>query len=82
MAINYYQPVASVGDFVSINLLVTRTTVFIAEMSRSITRQCYQYECIFVDHKSYFTYVHLLEYQTGDESVEAKESFEAYEESI
>ena len=36
---------------------------------------------MFVDHHYYFTYIHVIIYQTGDKVVKAKESFEAYWES-
>ena len=48
--INEYNPVALVGDCVSINVLVSITPRLIAYMYLFITRQCYQYECVFVDH--------------------------------
>ena len=36
---------------------------------------------MFLDDHSDFTYVHVLNFQTVDEAVEAKEAFEAYSES-
>ena len=47
-------------------------------MSIFLTRQRYQYACVFVDNHSDFTYVHLINTQTGDEAVEAKETFKTY----
>ena len=50
-------------------------------MSGFIKRHCYQYTCVFVDHNYDFKYVHILKSQTVDESVKAKEAFEAYSET-
>ena len=56
-------------------------TGLIAQMSGCITCQRYQYICIFVDHHSDFTYIHLINTQSGYELFEAKEAFEAFTES-
>ena len=50
-------------------------------MSVFLMSQHYLYACVFVDHYFGFKYVYLLNSQTGDEAVEAKEDFEAYVES-
>jgi hypothetical protein len=42
-----------------------------------LTTQRYQYVCVFVDHFSDFTYVHLLTTQDGDQILDAKRAFEA-----
>jgi hypothetical protein len=42
-----------------------------------MTTQRYQYACVFVDHFSDFTHVHLMKSQDGDEVLAAKQSFEA-----
>jgi hypothetical protein len=42
-----------------------------------MTTSRYCYACVFVDHLSDFTYVHLLRAQNGDAVLEAKRSFEA-----
>ena len=75
--INEYKPVASVGDCIIVNVLVSSTTGLILHMSEFIMRPCYQYACVFVDHNYDFTYVHLLESQTGDKEVEPKEALES-----
>ena len=49
-SVNEYKPVASVGDCVSANLLVSRTHGIIVHMSGFLTRQRYKYVCVFVDH--------------------------------
>ena len=46
-----------------------------------LTRQRYQYACMFVDHHYGFTCIHLLKSQTGDEAFESREYFWAYVES-
>ena len=81
ISINEYKPVTSVSDCVSVNVLVFITPGLIFKMSGFITIKRCQYACMFVDHHYGFTYIHILKSQTGDESVEAKEAFEAYAES-
>jgi hypothetical protein len=61
------------GDCVSVDILVSKTPGLIAQM----TTRRYQYACVFVDHFSGFTYVHLLKAQDGDEVLAAKATFEA-----
>ena len=46
-----------------------------------LTRQRYEYECVFVDHQYDFTYIHLLKVHTVDELFESKEAFKEYAES-
>ena len=76
-----YKTVASVGNCLSVNLLVSSTPGIIAHIYGLLGRQCYQYACLFVDHQYEFTYVHILKSHTVDESVEAKEASESYTES-
>ena len=78
---NGYKSLVSVGDCVSVNLLVSSSTVFISQMSGFITCKLYHYKCVFLYHDYDFTYAHLLKSQTGYEAVEAKEAFESYVES-
>ena len=80
-SINKSKLIASVGECVSINVLVSITPEPIAHIYGFIMHQHYQYECVFVDYHSDFKYVHILKYQTVDEAVEANEDFEAYAES-
>ena len=68
-SINDSKPVASVGDCVYFSLLVSSTPGLIAQMSRFLMHHRYHYACVFVDNNYYFTYVHLLKTQTGDEVV-------------
>ena len=77
-SINSYKLVVSVVEFISLGVLVSINPFLILKMSIFITRQCYQNASLFVNHRSDFTYLHLLKSQTGDESVEVKEYFESY----
>ena len=70
ISINEYKLVASVGDFVSVNLLIYNTIGRISHMSGFLTRQCYKYTRVFLDHNYDLTFVHLLKSQTGDEVFE------------
>ena len=72
ISINESKPVSSVGDCISVNILVFRTPGLIENIYGFISCQFYQYACMCVDHHSYFAYVHILNYQTGYEAVEAK----------
>ena len=60
--INESTPVASVGDCVSINVLVARTTGLIAHIYGFLKHHRYQYVCMFVDHNYDFTYINQLKY--------------------
>ena len=77
---NAYKPVESVGECVYFNVLVSSTPGIIAHMYEFITRQHYQYACMFVDHYYDFAYVHIIKSKTGDEAVGPKEAFESYTE--
>jgi hypothetical protein len=55
------------GDCVSVDVLVSKTPGLVAQMRGWLTTQRYQYVCVFVDHFSDFTYVHLLTTQDGDQ---------------
>lgn len=72
------QDIMAAGDCVSVDILVSETTGLVAQMSGFLTRQRYKYVCIFVDHHSDFSFVHLMKSQEGVEVVEAKNAFEAY----
>ena len=63
------------------NVFVSSTTGLIAQMYVFLTRQRYQYACVFLDHNYDLTYVHLLKFQTVYKAVETKEAFDAYAES-
>ena len=76
------KPIEAPGDCVSVDVLVSSTPGLIAQMSGGLTKKRYKYACIFVDHYSDLGYVHLLQEQTGEALLEAKESFELYAESM
>ena len=63
--INEYKPVASVGDCINVDVLVSITHGLIAQMSVFITCQRFQYTCMRMEDHSDFTYVHVLKFQTG-----------------
>ena len=69
------------GDCVSVDIMVSATPGLIAQMSGFLTRERYKYVCVFVDHFSDFSYVHLLRTQTAEEVLQAKEAFEAFAET-
>ena len=69
------------GDCVSVDILVSATPGLIAQMRGFLTRLRYKYACVFMDHFSDFSYVHLMKDQSADSALEAKEAFEAYAES-
>ena len=81
ISINKSKLIASVGECVSTNVLVSITHGIIVNIYGFIMHQHYQYACVFVDYHSDFKYVHILKYKTADEVVEANEDFEAYGES-
>jgi hypothetical protein len=47
-------------------------------MAGFLTRKRYKYAMVFVDHYSDFSYVHLMQSQSAEEAVNAKQSFEDY----
>ena len=51
-------------------------------MSGGLTKKRYKYACVFVDHYSDLGYVHLLQAQTSEALLEAKEAFESYADSM
>ena len=54
----------------------------IAQMAGGLTNARYLHVCVFVDHYSDLSYVHLLKTQSGEEVLKAKEAFEAYSSSF
>ena len=79
--INKSKLIASVGECVSMNVLVSITPEPIENMYGFIMHQHYLYACVFVDYHYQFKYVHILKYQTVYEAVESNEDFEAYAKS-
>ena len=76
------KPVHAPGDCVSVDILTSSTPGLIAQMSGGLTKQRYLHACVFVDHFSDLSYVHLLKTQQGEEVIEAKEAYEAYADSF
>ena len=72
--INESKLVASVGDFLFVDLLVSNTPGIITQIYEFITNKRYGYACVFVNHYVDFIYIHLLMYQTGDIAFESKEA--------
>jgi hypothetical protein len=65
------------GDCVSVDVLLSKTPGLVAQSKGWMTTSRYCYACVFVDHRSNFTYVHLLRAQNGDAVLEARRAFEA-----
>ena len=61
--------------------MVSSTPGLIAQMAGFLTKKRYKYACVFVDHQSDFSYVHLMQSQSTDEAIAAKQAFEVYAES-
>ena len=80
ISINEYKPVVSVGDCVYVYVLVSSLPVLTKQRSGFLTHKRYQYACIFLNHHSDFTCVHLIKSQNVFGLVELKEYLEAYEE--
>jgi hypothetical protein len=76
-SINPARQLREPGDCVSVDILVSRTPGLIAQTKGWMTTSRYCCACVFVDHWSDFTYVHLLRAQDSDEVLEAKRAFEA-----
>ena len=70
--------VTTPGDCVSVDQLESRTTGFIAQLKGRLTKRRYGAATVFVDHASRLSYIHLQSGLTSDETVEAKQAFEAY----
>jgi hypothetical protein len=64
------------GDCVSVDVLVSKTPGLVAQMKGWITTRRYQFACVFVNHFSDYTHLHLLKVQDGEEILQAKRSFE------
>ena len=65
------------GQCVSIVHMVSSTPGLMG-LLRGTTKHWYNSACIFVDQYSGLSYVHLQQSISGDETVEAKQAFEAY----
>ena len=68
----------SPGDCVSVDQLESPTPGFLAQLKGGLTKRRYGAATVFVDHASRLGYVHLQGRITSDETVQAKQAFEAY----
>ena len=70
--------VKSPGDCVSVDQLESRTPGFIGVMRGFVTRRRYTSATIFIDHFSDLSYVHMQKSLTVEETILAKQVFQAY----
>jgi hypothetical protein len=75
---NRTQTVTSPGQCVSIDQLVSPTPGYIAQLRGIPTRKRYQAATVFVDQYSGIGFVHVQKSTTAEETIEAKEKFEAW----
>ena len=68
--------ITSPGQQVSVDMLISPTPGFVAQMTGLLTKQRYRYATVFVDHYSGYGYLYLQKTQTVDETLEAKTAFE------
>ena len=66
------------GQCISVDQLESSTVGFIGQMKGKLTTRRYKYATVFVDHFSRYTYVHLQKTLTSEETLEAKNAFEAH----
>ena len=66
------------GECVSVDQLISKTPGLIAQVKGWLTRQRYLAATVFADHASGLSYVHVSEGTTAEETIEAKQAFEAY----
>jgi len=78
---NLYDPKDSVtapGHCVSVDQLESRVPGLIAQLRGKPTFERYRYATVFVDHWSRLSYCHLQRTNTAQETIKAKQAFEAY----
>jgi hypothetical protein len=66
------------GEAVSVDCLTSGDPGLIAQMRGGLTNARYMHTCVFINHYSDLSYIHLLKSQSGEEVLKAKEVFEAY----
>ena len=66
------------GDCVSVDQLISPTPGLIAQVKGWLTHDRYKAATIFADHFSGLSFVHVSRGTTADETIEAKQAFEAY----
>ena len=76
------RPCKSPGECVSVDQLESSTLGFVAQLKGILTKRRYRYATVFVDHYSDFSYVHYHSKITTEDSIQAKNAFEAYARSV
>ena len=79
---SHIKPVNIPGGCVSIDQMETTTPGLIAQMKGIPTISRYRYLTVIIDHHSRYTYVHLHTSITSNETLKAKQSFEALAKSL
>jgi GAG-pre-integrase domain len=64
------------GSMVSVDQLQSNIPGFIAQMKGTPTRKCYHIATVYVDHYSNFTYVHLQQPTSSEETLQSKRELE------
>ena len=72
------KPITGPGSCVSVDQMESPTPGLIAQLKGILTTKRYRVATIFVDHYSRFSYVYLQTSTSAKETLEAKQSFEAY----
>jgi len=70
--------ITKAGDCVSINQLESLTPGLIAQLQGFLTKEHYNCAMVFVDHHSKLSYLHLQQSTGTEETIRAKEPFEAW----
>jgi GAG-pre-integrase domain len=70
-----------VGDLVSVDQIQSSTPGMIAQMKGIPTRRRYHIATIYIDHKREYTYVHLQQSTTSEETLQSKNSCERWAKS-
>ena len=65
-------------ECVSVDQLESTTPGFVAQLKKGLTKGRYRCATIFLDHYSLQCYVHLQRSTSGEDTVDAKKTFEAY----
>lgn len=72
------KPAERPGQCVSVDQMESSTPGLIAQLKGKPTKARYRYATVFVDHFSDFTYVFLMRTLSSEETIMAKEAFEAF----
>ena len=76
---SYQKKVATTpGEVVSVDMMVSPTPGFIAQMTGKLTTQRYKYATIYVDQASHLSYVFLQKTATAEETLKGKQAWELY----